>query len=212
MQKWERKNRDSWQTNTHARTKVTRMKVGKSIKKFCRPKFVVIFDDEDQQVWTSQLLPVNANSEISADASIFLKLLKSDCARTPACDFSLQETRSWDVPNLKSLDYVCYGRQILTLHFGGSDSFPEQMKRSWRSEQLCAAVISGTIFVMTVYASPKHECVWNIHQECHRREGQDIHHRETSRLPFFRIVPVLVEWQRMSNLFLRVRRGAGKTF
>ena len=51
---------------------------------------------------TWQLISVNVNRGTSAD----VRLLKFACA------LALQETRSWDVPNLKLHGYACYGSQF----------------------------------------------------------------------------------------------------
>ena len=76
------------------------------------------FANHNAGIW--QLIPVNVNRGTSPD----VRLLKLECARThlPVI-FALQETRSWDVPNLKLHGYACYGSQFGLATLVVSDRF-----------------------------------------------------------------------------------------
>ena len=62
--------------------------------------------------------------------------------------FSIQETKSWDVPNLELLCYVSKSGFATMLV---SEQFCT-MKRSWKFEERCTAILFGTTLVMAVYA------------------------------------------------------------
>ena len=69
---------------------------------------------------------------------------------TPAI-LSIQETKSWDVPNLELSGYVSYGSKsgFATM------LVPKQVctiKRSWKFEEKCTAIVFGTTMVMAEYA------------------------------------------------------------
>ena len=76
-------------------------------------------------------------------------------ARVPAM-FSIQETRSWDVPNLTLPGYVCYGSKSGLATLLVSKQFCT-IKRSWKHEERCTAILFGTTLVMAVYASDSSE-------------------------------------------------------
>ena len=61
--------------------------------------------------------------------------------------FSIQEAKSWDVPNLELPGYVCCGGKFgfATLLVSGQYC---TIKRSWRLEERCTAVLFGTTLVM----------------------------------------------------------------
>ena len=64
---------------------------------------------------------------------------------------STQETKSWDVPNLELLGYVCYGSKsgFTTL------LVPKQfctIRRSWKFDERCTAILFGSTEVTAVYA------------------------------------------------------------
>ena len=80
------------------------------------------------------------------------KLLTLVCAHAHLLViFSIQETRSWNVPALKVPGYVCYGSKFGLATLVVSDQF-FKIKRSWRFEERCTAVLFGAVFVMTVDA------------------------------------------------------------
>ena len=58
--------------------------------------------------------------------------------------------------NLDLLVYVCYGRKLELATLVVSDHF-FKMKRSWRSEARCRAVLFGSVFVMPVQAPDCHK-------------------------------------------------------
>ena len=62
--------------------------------------------------------------------------------------FSIQETKSCDVLDLKLLGYVCHGGKS---GFATLEQFCT-IKTSWRHEERCTAILFGTTLVMTVYA------------------------------------------------------------
>ena len=66
-------------------------------------------------------------------------------------NLSIQETESWDVPNLELPGYVCYGSKSGFATLLVSERFCT-LKRSWKFEERCTAVLFGTILVMAVYA------------------------------------------------------------
>ena len=80
------------------------------------------------------------------------KLLGPPHARThtPAI-LSIQETKSWDVPNLELSGYVCYGSKssFATLLVPNSLC---TITRTWKCEERFAAILFGTTMVMAVYA------------------------------------------------------------
>ena len=71
-------------------------------------------------------------------------------ARVPTI-FSIQETKSWDVPNLSLPGYVWYGSKSGFATLLVSDQFCT-IKRAWRFEERCTAILFGTTRVMAVYA------------------------------------------------------------
>ena len=93
-------------------------------------------------------MQVQCQSDISVIAEKMLGLDRMH-ARVPM--FSIQRTKFLDVPNLTLLGYVCYGckngfatllilKQFCTI------------KRSWRHEKRCTAILFGSTLVMAVYA------------------------------------------------------------
>ena len=87
------------------------------------------------------LLPLGDSKQTHRISVIAEKLLEP--ARTRAhvpVIFSIQETKSWDVPNLQLLGYVCYGCKFGLATLLVSDQF-FKIRRSWRSEERWAAVL-----------------------------------------------------------------------
>ena len=100
-----------------------------------------------------QLISVDINRQCSSAISLIVeKLLTPVCAHAhlPVI-FSVQETRSWNVPELKLPGHLCYGGKMVLATLVVSDQF-FKMKRSWRFEERCTAVLFGAVFVMTVRA------------------------------------------------------------
>ena len=100
-----------------------------------------------------QLISVNINRECSSDISVIAEKLL-ELVRTRAhllVIFSIQETRSWDVPNLELPGYVCFGSKFWLATLLVSEQFCK-IRRSWRFEERCTAVLFGTTLVMAVYA------------------------------------------------------------
>ena len=113
----------------------------------------------DYQEVACQLISVNIFRQTSADIKFKEKLLGVDQThkRTPTI-LSVQEIKSWDVPNLELQGFVRYGNK----HGYATLLVPEQfctIKRSWESEERCTAVLFGTAMVMAVYASDSRK-VW----------------------------------------------------
>ena len=73
------------------------------------------------QVGTWQLISVNVSCETSADVSMIVESLNAR-AHMPVI-LALQETRSWDVPNMELPDYVCYGSKFGLATLVVSDRF-----------------------------------------------------------------------------------------
>ena len=71
-------------------------------------------------------------------------------ARVPAM-YSIQKTKSWDVPNLTLPGYVCYGGKSGFETLLVSKQF-FTIKRSWRHEERFTAILFGSTLVMAVYA------------------------------------------------------------
>ena len=65
--------------------------------------------------------------------------------------FSIQETRSWDVPYLELPGYICSGSKFGLATLLVSDLFCKN-KRSWRFEERLTAVHFETTLVMAVCA------------------------------------------------------------
>ena len=65
------------------------------------------------------------------------------------------------MPNLKVLGYVCYGS-----HFGPPPWLFQIVfqKKNWRSEERCAAVLFGSVFVMAVCAPDCHNDL-DVHEK-----------------------------------------------
>ena len=110
-----------------------------------------LLPDCQEVAW--QLISVNINRQTSADIEVIKeKLFGFDRTRKRMPTIlSVQETRSWDVPNLELKGFVCYGDK----HGHPTLLVLEQfctMKRSWESEERCTAILFGTTMVMTVYA------------------------------------------------------------
>ena len=83
--------------------------------------------------------------------------------RTPAI-LSVQETKSWDVPNLELKGFVCYRDK----HGYATLLVPEQfctVERTWTSEERCRAILFGTTMVMAVYA-PDSKKSLEVYEEC----------------------------------------------
>ena len=100
-----------------------------------------------------QLISVNINRQTSADIKVIKeKLLGLDHTRkrTPSI-LSVQETKSWDVPNLELSGFVCYGSIPGFATLLDSEQFCT-VKRSWKSEERCTAILFGTTMVMAVCA------------------------------------------------------------
>ena len=64
---------------------------------------------------------------------------------------SIQETKTWDVPNLELPGDVCYGSKLGFVTLLVSEHF-RTIKRSWKFEERCTAILFGTPMVMTVCA------------------------------------------------------------
>ena len=102
-------------------------------------------------VW--RLISVNINRQRSLDIStIKEKSLGPAHTRThtPAI-LSIQETKSWDVPNLELSGYVCYGSKSGFATLLVPKLFCTN-KRSWKFEERCAPILFGTTMVMAVFA------------------------------------------------------------
>ena len=102
---------------------------------------------------TWQLISVNINRQRSSDISVIKEKLLGPArvhAHVPVI-FSIQETKSWDVTNLKLLGYVCH-----VIKFGFATLLVSKQlgttERSWRHEERCTAVLFGTT-LMVAYAS-----------------------------------------------------------
>ena len=65
--------------------------------------------------------------------------------------FSIQETKSWDVLELALPGCVCYGSKSGFATLLVSKQFCT-IRRSWRHEERCTAILFGTTLVMAVYA------------------------------------------------------------
>ena len=65
--------------------------------------------------------------------------------------FSIQETKSWDFPNLELPGYVCDGCRCGFATLLVSERFCT-LERSWKFEERCTTILFGTTLVMTVYA------------------------------------------------------------
>ena len=65
--------------------------------------------------------------------------------------FSIQEARSWNLPELKLVGHVCYGSKMGLATLVVSDQF-FKIRRSWRFAERCTAVLFGAVLFMTVYA------------------------------------------------------------
>ena len=160
----------------------------------------------EDQAGAWQLISVNINRQCSANVSVIVekKLLTLACTRAHLpFIFFIQETRSWDVLNLKLLGYVCYGSNfgLATLMVCGSVFFFFKIKRSWRFEERCTAVPFGAVLVMAVNAPDckKDLDVFDIHLECH----QNLTGRTSSRSQGF-----LHYWRRQCGVGAIVyRRG-----
>ena len=81
---------------------------------------------------------------------------------------SVQETKSLDVPNLELKGLVFYGNK----HGYAKLLVPEQfctIKRSWKSEERCTAILFGTTMEMAVICSTLEEESGNVrgmHLQC----------------------------------------------
>ena len=67
---------------------------------------------------------------------------------TPAI-LSVQETKSWDIPNMELKGFVCHGNKNGCASLLVSDKF-STIKRSWETEESCTAILFGTTRVMSV--------------------------------------------------------------
>ena len=105
------------QPNTPAKGKATRKKAGLSTFQWCQQCVQVsvtlflkqLLNQPECQVNTWQLMSMNSDLQCSSDISVIAEKLLGPVrmrARVPVL-FSIQETRSWDVPNLELPGYVC---------------------------------------------------------------------------------------------------------
>ena len=72
-------------------------------------------------------------------------------ARTLLSSSPFQETKSWDVLNLEPSGFVCFGRKSGFATLLVSDQFCT-IKRLWKFEERCTAILFGTTLVMAVHA------------------------------------------------------------
>ena len=101
---------------------------------------------------TWQLISVNINRPRSSDISVIKeKLFCPAHARALSAILSIQETYSWDVPNLGLPGYVCYGSKSGFASLLVSEQFCT-VKRSWKFAERCTAILFGTTLVMAAYA------------------------------------------------------------
>ena len=100
-----------------------------------------------------QLIAVNIKRQTSADIKVIKeKLLGLDHTRKRIPTIlSLQETKSWNVPNLELPGCVGCGSKLGFATLLVSKQFCT-VKRSWKSEERCTAILFGTTMVMAVYA------------------------------------------------------------
>ena len=102
---------------------------------------------------TWQSISVNINRQRSSDISVigenFLGFART-CGHGPVI-LSIQETKSWDVPDLTLLGYVCYGSKFGFATLSVSDQCCT-IRRSWKFEERCTAILFGTTVVMAAYA------------------------------------------------------------
>ena len=96
--------------------------------------------------WVSHLI---SSSDISIIKEKLLGLAHA-CAHSSAI-LSIQETMSWDVPNLELPGNVGYGSTSGFATLLVSEQLCTNM-RSWKFEERCAAILFGTTLVMAVYA------------------------------------------------------------
>ena len=101
-------------------------------------------------VW--QLVSVNINRQQSLDISTIKEILgPADACTHSLAILSIQETESYDVPNLELPGYVWYGGKSGFATLMVSEQFCT-IKRSWKFEERCAAILFVTTMVMAVYA------------------------------------------------------------
>ena len=87
-----------------------------------------------------QLIAVNISRQTSADIKVIKEKL-----------LGFQETKSWNVPNLELPGCVGCGSKLGFATLLVSKQF-RTVKRSWKSEERCTAILFGTTMVMAVYA------------------------------------------------------------
>ena len=98
-------------------------------------------------------MSVNFDRQRSLDVSVITEKLLEPVrvhARVPVI-FSIQETTSWDVLNLNLRGNVCCGSKFGFATLTVSDQFCN-IKRSWRLEERCIAVLFEATLAMAVYA------------------------------------------------------------
>ena len=99
---------------------------------------------------------------------------------------AILETKSWDLANLELPGYVCYGSRsgfttsfatlsldvdmcVLVANLGrniiGFCTVLNKIKRKWKSEERCTAILFGTTVVMAVYA-PVSKKSLGVYEEC----------------------------------------------
>ena len=77
---------------------------------------------------------------------------------------SIHGTTSWEVPNLELPGFVCYGSKFGFATLLVSEQFCT-VKRSWKSEERCTAILFGTTVVIVVYA-PDSKKSLEMYQKC----------------------------------------------
>ena len=118
-----------------------------TVVKSSRPTTRMIGRLPKDQACAWQLISVNINRQCSSVISVIVEnLLTPVCAHAhrPVI-FPIQETRSWNVPELKLPGHVCYGSKMGLATLVVSDQF-FKIKRSWRFEERCTAVLFGAVF------------------------------------------------------------------
>ena len=110
---------------------------------------IKLTEESHFQTQSWPLISANVNRQRSLDIfTMKEKLLGPALARTQTSTIlTIQETKSWDVPNLELTGYVCHGGKSGFATLLVSDQFCT-MKRSWNFEERCTAIPVGTTVVM----------------------------------------------------------------
>ena len=150
-----------WLQNTLLKEKVLREKAGisnlilltRSVQILVEPFSMQLSNQADARVaFSDSILTARLTPGSSDISTIKEKLLgpAHACTHSPTI-LSIQETKSWDMPNLELPGYVCHGSKSGFATLLVSEQFGT-ITRSWKFEERCTAILFGTTLVMAVHA------------------------------------------------------------